>query len=455
MDNPFQTSRRGFLKLATGALAPIAGLSRFGAMNALAQQSPQSDYKALVCVFLFGGNDSHNMLVPQSAAQYNAYKAARGSLALPDVSAKLLPVTAKNGTPYALSDGLSAIHPLWQQQKLAVVANAGNIVQPTSRAQFLAGAVPVPSNLFSHSDQVIQMQTGTPSGTGGTGWAGRAADAMQPLNAGAVFAAAVSMSGQQIFCTGNAVQSASLLPGYDMSPSGMNPWPAAFADARKQQLQSILTMDSGLAVVQAANKVRQDGLTLSAMLKAASNGPQLATVFPGTQIGNQLKQVAQIIRMRATLGLKRQVFFCSLGGFDTHGGQAWAHWDLLKQLGAGMQAFYQATDEMAVADQVTTFLESEFGRTLQPSGSGSDHGWGSHFLVMGGAVKGGDVFGQFPDMALGGPSDCGNRGAFIPSTALDQYGATLAKWFGVSDPGLDAVFPNLKNFAVRDVGFLA
>jgi uncharacterized protein (DUF1501 family) len=455
MANSFPTSRRGFLKLATGALAPIAGLSRFGAMNALAQQAPQSDYKALVCVFLFGGNDSHNMIVPQGAAQFNAYKAARGSLALPDVSAKLLPVTAKDGTPYALSDGLSAIHPLWQQQKLAVVANAGNIVQPTTRAQFLGGAVPVPSNLFSHSDQIIQMQTGTPNGTGGTGWAGRTADAMQPLNANALFAAAVSMSGQQIFCTGNAVQSASLLPGYDMSPSGMNPWPQAFADARKQQLQSILTMDSGLAVVQAANKVRQDGLTLSAMLKAASNGPQLATAFPGTQIGNQLKQVAQIIGMRGALGLKRQVFFCSLGGFDTHGGQAWAHWDLLKQLGAAMQAFYLATDEMAVADKVTTFLESEFGRTLQPSGSGSDHGWGSHFLVMGGAVKGGDVHGQFPDMALGGPADSGNRGAFIPSTALDQYGATLAKWFGVSDPALDAVFPNLKNFAVRDVGFMA
>lgn len=435
-------------------MAPLAGLSRLGTINALAQQAPQPDYKALVCVFLFGGNDAHNMLIPQSAASFNAYKAARGSLALPDTNTTLLPITTSNGAPFAFNEGLSFVHPMWAQQKLAVVANVGNIVQPTSRAQYLTAGVPLPTNLFSHSDQVLQMQTATPGGSGGTGWAGRVADAMQPLNSGAQFAAAVSMSGQQVFCTGSVVQSASLLPGYDMTPSGMNVWPASAAAARQQSLQEILTMDSGLAVVQAANKVRQDGLNLSAMLKGAAGGTPLATVFPGTGIGAQLKQVAQIIKMRATLGLKRQVFFCSLGGFDTHGSQSWQQWDLFKQLSAAMQAFYLATEEMGIPDRVTTFTESEFGRTLQPSGTGTDHGWGSHYLVLGGAVQGGNLYGTFPDLSLGGPDDTGNRGALIPSTSLDQYGATLSKWFGVPDASLDAVFPSLKNFAVRNLGFV-
>ncbi|MFN7918987.1 MAG: DUF1501 domain-containing protein [Bryobacteraceae bacterium] len=444
-------SRRGLLRLATGAAAPLAGFARFGMMNAFAQ--PANDYKALVCVFLFGGNDGHNLLIPQATAQFNAYKSARGTLALPDTNTKLMPVTAKNGTPYALNDGFSSIQPLWAQGRLAAVANVGNIVQPTSRTQYLSGA-PVPTNLFSHSDQVLQMQTATPGGSGGTGWAGRVSDQVQNLNGAATFPASVSLSGQQIFCSGNVVQSASLIPGYDMLPYGMNIWPATAGTARLQSLQSILTMDSGLAMVQKANKVRQDALDLSAMLASAASGTPLQTVFPGTSIGNQLKQVAQILQLRNTLGMKRQVFFCSLGGFDTHGSQSWQQWDLFKQVGAAMLSFYQATQELGIADKVTTFLESEFGRTLQPSGTGSDHGWGNHFLVLGGAVNGGDVYGKFPDLSLGGPDDTGSRGALLPSTALDQYGATMAQWFGVPDASLDAVFPSLKNFSVRNLGFV-
>ena len=452
MRNRQNPSRRSFLRLATGTFVPLAGMARFGAMNALAQAP---DYKALVCIFLTGGNDGHNLVVPQTASQFNVYKANRGSLALPDNSASLLPITTKNGTPYAVNDGLSLIHSLWGQQKLAIVANAGTLVQPTTRAQYLASAVNVPANLFSHSDQIVQMQTATKGGGGGTGWAGRTADALQSLNGASTFPAAVSMSGQQIFCTGNIVQSASLIPGYDMTPYGMNIWPPTAGAARQAALQQVLTMDSGLAVVQAANKVRQDGLDLSAMLRSANVSQPIGTLFPGTSIGQQLKQIAQIIQLRGSIGIRRQVFFCSLGGFDTHGSQSWQQWDLLKQMSAAMSAFYQATQELGVANDVTTFTESEFGRTLQPSGSGSDHGWGSHFLVMGGAVKGGDLYGQFPNLSLGGPDDCGTRGTLLPTTSLDQYGATLSKWFGVPDAQLNSVFPNLQNFATRDLGFLS
>jgi len=264
------TSRRHFLR--TGAFAAAAGFSRFGMMNAFAQSA--SNYKALVCIFLFGGNDSHNMVVPQSQTAYNAYKTIRGSLALPDGNAKLLPVTAQNGTPYALTDGLSSIQPLWAQQKLAVVANVGMLVQPTTRTQYLAGSA-VPTNLFSHADQVIAMQAGNPFGSGGTGWAGRVADAVQSMNGAASFPASISMSGQALFCAGSIVQSASLIPGFDLSADGLNAWPASASAARLQGLQEVISFDSGLTLVQSANKVRQDALGLNAMLKAAGSGTPL------------------------------------------------------------------------------------------------------------------------------------------------------------------------------------
>jgi uncharacterized protein (DUF1501 family) len=444
-------SRRKFLRSA-GTAAAVAGLSRFGMMNALAQSA--SDYKALVCIFLFGGNDSHNMVVPLDANPYNAYKAIRGSLALPDGNAKLLPVSAVNGAAYGLNDGLTAIQPLWAQQKLAAVANVGMLVQPTTRTQYLGGAVTVPTNLFSHADQVIQMQAGNPNGSGGTGWAGRVADAVQTLNGASSFPPAISMAGSALFCAGSIVQSASLIPGFDLSLNGMNAWPASATAARLKGLQEVITFDSGMSLVQSANRVRQDALTLNSMLSSLSAGTPLSTQFPGTDIGNQLKQVADIIRLRASTGMNRQVFFCSLGGFDTHSGQSWGQWDLLRQVSEAALAFYYATIEMGVASGVTTFTESDFGRTLQPSGTGSDHGWGSHHIVLGGAVKGGDLYGTFPTMALGGPDDANTRGVLIPSTSLDQYGATMAKWFGVSAAAMPQVFPNLANFLVADLGFM-
>jgi uncharacterized protein (DUF1501 family) len=436
-------SRRTFLRLSGG------GMTSFGMMNAFAQQAPS--YKALVCVFLFGGNDGHNVIVPQTQSKYDAYRAIRGGLALPTGDAALMPVQTQNGTPYALNNGLAAIHSLWAQRKLAVVANMGMLVRPTTRSEFLAGSAPVPTNLFSHSDQVVQMQSGAPNTSSGTGWAGRVADAME--TPGATFPASISMSGPALFCTGNSVQSASLIPGFDLTQNGFTQWPPSAAEARKQAQQALLTFDNGLALVQAANKVMSDAQALNGMLKGLAGSP-LATLFPGTAIGRQLAEVAKIIKLRGSIGLTRQVFFCSLGGFDTHGGQSWMQWDLLRQLSEAMAAFYDATVELGVADQVTTFTESEFGRSLQPSGSGSDHGWGNHQIVMGGAVRGGEVHGTFPTLALNGPDDATGRGVMIPTTSMDQYGATLARWFGVPDSALNTIFPSLVNFSVRDVGFM-
>lgn len=435
-----------------GGLGGTALFSRLGRINALAQGAPP-DYKALVCIFLTGGNDGHNTVVPLTQSQFAAYKAARGSLALPDNNGALLPVEHVDGTPYGLNPGLTAIHPLWAQGRLAVLANTGMLVQPVDRQQFLAHAAPVPTNLFSHSDQIQQMQSGVPSTSGSSGWGARAVDAVQFMNGVSTFPPSISVTGPSLYCTGQIVQSASLLPGFNLDPSGMSLWPQTAADARKTGLQQVLEFDSGLALVQAANKIRKDALSLNAMMTGAS--ASVGTTFPGTNLGSQMLQVAKLIKLRATTGINRQVFFCSLGGFDTHGAQSWQHWDLLTQVAEAMAAFYQATVELGVADRVTTFTLSDFGRTLEPSGAGSDHGWGNHHLLMGGAVQGGRMYGTFPTLALGGPDDSGSRGAMIPSTSIDQYGATLARWFGVPTAQLSSVFPNIGNFATSDLGFFA
>jgi len=432
-------------------LGHTALLSFLGKVNVLAQAAPP-DYKALVCIFLSGGNDSHNMIVPLNGPDNLAYRAARGSLALPDGNGALIAVQNIDGVPYGLNPGLQALAPLWSQGALGVVANTGMLVQPVSRAEFLLNAKPVPTNLFSHSDQIQQMQSGVPSASGGTGWGGRAVDQVQGLNGAASFPSAVSISGPALFCKGSVIQSASLWPGFNLDASGMSLWPQTAADARKNGYQQILQFNSGLELIQVANHVRQDAIALNAMMSGAS--ATIGTPFPGTSLGQQLQQVAQLIKLRSSTGMSRQVFFCSLGGFDTHGSQSWQHWDLLRQLSEGLAAFYSATNELGVADRVTSFTLSDFGRTLQPSGTGTDHGWGSHQLVLGGAVQGGRIHGTFPTLALSGPDDAGSRGVLIPSTSIDQYGATMAAWLGVPPAQLTSVFPNLANFASPTLGFL-
>lgn len=447
-------SRRAFLQRAS-ALVGAASLAPLAAHG----QATPADYKALVCVFLLGGNDGHNTVVPLDSAPYAAYRVARGGLALPDGNTTLLPVSTPSGARYGLNSGLAAIAPLWAQGQLAVLANVGMLARPVTRAQVLAGTAQLPSNLFSHSDQIVQMQTADTNGSGGTGWAGRSVDEVKARNGTSRFPPAISMNGPALFCNSAGAASASLLPGFDLTPDGMSAWPASAAAAKTQALNEILTLTSGLSLVQAANQVRQDAVSLNRLLvdgaaggAGGGNGP---AGFPGTPLGQQLQQVARIIGLRDSTGITRQVFFCSIGGFDTHAGQSWQQWDLLRQVAESLAAFHSAMATMGLAKQVTAFTESEFGRTLQPSGTGTDHGWGNHHLILGGAVKGGDLYGTLPTPTLGGPQDAGSRGALIPGTSLDQYGATLARWFGVAPAGMARVFPNLARFAQADLGFMA
>ena len=433
-------SRRSFLKFGASGLA--FGLGRFGLINAHAAAGP--DYKALVGLFLFGGNDGNNLLVPNDTAGYADYQRARPVLALP--RAQLLPIQPRSvATPFGLHPRLGRLQALFASQRLAIAANVGTLERPVTRADLMSESAPVPPNLLSHEDQQLQWQAAELLGGKESGWGARLVDRLQPLSPSARFPPASSLAGASLFCEGARGGSAVVPTDGVSALAGIDP--TDLADPRVAALQQLLSLDSGVKLMQRANAGLQtairDARTLSAALASA---PALATRFPDTDLGRQLQQVARVISVRGVLGLQRQVFFAGLDGFDTHGEQLATQDQLFAILDQALGAFYDATVELGVASQVTTFTLSDFGRTLQPdSNGGSDHAWGNHHLVLGGAVRG-DLYGRFPTLALGGPDDGSEEGRWIPTTSVDQYAAALGRWFGVSDPDLAAVFPRLANF---------
>ncbi|HEY3836497.1 MAG TPA: DUF1501 domain-containing protein [Bryobacteraceae bacterium] len=439
---------------SVSALGALGGLAKFGEMNSLAAGS---GYQALVCIFLSGGNDGHNTVVPITTAQqnYNQYAQARGPLAVAQSS--LLPIANASDT-YGLHPSLVEIQGLYNQGKAAVLANVGMLVQPLTRTQYLSNnGVMIPAQLFSHSDQTGQWQSGIPTGLGSSGWGGRITDALQSQNTGAIFPAISSVGGCGLFCTGVQTSPASVPP----PPQGSSA-PTSMATlgglnaARSGGMQQLLQFDNGLKLVQAANTILVNGNNYANTLTGLLTTNKIKTVFPaGNPLASQLLTVANVMSVRAQLGLSRQIFFCSLGSFDTHSAQVETQGPLLKQLSQAVLAFYQATQELGIDSSVTTFTASEFGRTLNPSGNdGSDHAWGSHHFILGSGVVGGKFYGSFPLLALGGPNDANTRGTLIPTTAVDQYGGTLAQWFGVPQANLSTVFPNIANFGVSPLGFL-
>lgn len=442
-------SRRGFVKLGAASIASMA-LRRFGLLPALAQSSP-ADYRALVCVFLFGGNDSNNMIVPMDTSSFQQYTSIRGTLAL-STSDLTGQVYSASNAPYAFHAGLTELASLFSNKELAVVANVGTLVQPTTRSGYQNQSTPLPVNLFSHSDQQLQWQTSIPSGHSATGWAGRAADLMASQNA-STFPTFLSVAGNSLMGEGMSTQPIALAPGQSLDLKGFTT--SAASEARRSALENLLTLDTGVKLAQASNNVMSNSIADAQALDSALSKTSLQTTFPKTSLGAQMQQIAQIIQARDGLGMRRQIFFASLGGFDTHSGELNTLRMLYPQLSQALAAFNDALAELGVQNQVTTFTESDFSRTFQPTSSdGSDHAWGSHHLVMGGAVKGGDIYGQFPTFVLGGPNDADIRGRWIPTTAIDQYGATLCSWFGVQDADLPNVFPNFPNFGSTKLGLL-
>ena len=453
MPTPMRTSRREFIRQAAcsavGYGAVMSTVLDLHLINAAAQGAP--DYRALVCLFLFGGNDAGNMVVP-TGADYAAYAAARGVLALPEATS--LPISPANGDgrTWALHPSLAEVQTLFANRRLALVGNAGSLVAPVTRADYLANRASLPPQLFSHSDQQVQWQTSVPDGDGRTGWGGRTADLLRSLNGTSRVSMSISVAGTNRFQVGSEVFQYQVTSNGSISLSGYQHPPST--DPQSRAIDRMLVRAHTNVFENAYRGIVRNALDGDRLLASAlASAPALTTVFPTTSLGNQLRMIARLIGVRSQLEHNRQIFFCSVGGYDTHGGQLTSQTNLFRELSQALAAFYAATTELGVADRVTTFTASDFGRTYATNGQGSDHGWGSHHLVLGGAVRGGSIYGRMPVLAINGPDDT-RQGRWIPTTSVDEYSATLARWYGVSDTDLRLVLPNLGRFATSGLGFL-
>jgi len=458
-----RSTRRQFLRQSACAAVGMTAIGNtLFDLQRIAAAAPLVDSKSLVCIFLYGGNDGNNVIVPTLASDYAQYAAVRDALALPQTS--LLPLTPLAPTPgdsrqWGLHPSLKGLQGLCNAGHAALVGNVGPLVAPLSRDEYLNHSVAVPPQLFSHSDQTVHWQTSLPDQPARTGWGGRVADLLTSLNENARISMSISVAGTNTFQVGKVVTQYQVSPE---GPVGLTSYVPADqgADASSNAIRSLLARSYGNLFERGYSGIVKRALDNQELLSGALSGaPALTTQFPDTDLGTQLKMIAQLISVRETLGLRRQVFFCAGQGYDTHGGQVGTtaldgtQADLLTELDGALTAFDAAMNELHVADTVTTFTASDFGRTFIPNGDGSDHGWGSHHFVLGGAVKGGRIYGQLPTLAVGGPNDAGD-GRWIPTTSVDEYSATLARWFGVAQSDLPLVLPNLGRFATQDLGFM-
>lgn len=471
------TTRRDFIRssvCALGGMALASSIDTFGVVHALTPQAA-TDYKALVCVFLNGGNDGNNMLV--SLDQYTGpagsvvegYSNVRAASGLAIAQGNLLPISPLSGGSYGFHTNMPEMRDLFNQGKLAILCNNGPLVEPLTRTTYQNGTGKKPLQLFSHSDQVGLFQTAIANSVSQTGWAGRVADKINGLNGSATFPTNVSIAGVNLILTGVDTRQLAVA---DSNTSLANVLQLIMSGTSSEQASRLIsfnelrTLDNSFKLVKAASDTRSSSIQTDNALSSVN--PTLATVFPNTSIGRQLKQVALLIKactdQAAGINMKRQIFFTQIGGFDTHSAEINGQGNLLTQVSQAINAFYLATVELGIQDKVVTFTMSDFGRTFQPAGSGvttvgTDHAWGNHQLIVGGQVLGRTLYGTYPTLRLGGPDDTDGgsnpRGRWIPTTSVEQYAATLATWYGLSSADLTAVFPLIGRFSTPNLGFLA
>ncbi|MGE0189929.1 MAG: DUF1501 domain-containing protein [Steroidobacteraceae bacterium] len=446
--------------MSTTAFASAGMLSTMGEMqNATAATADTSGYKALVCVFLFGGNSSFNWLVPTSSAGYSTYAQSRSNLALSQSSLLPLNGAASDGFSYGLHPSCPEIQTLFNAGNATFICNVGTLVRPATVAQAKAGSVALPPQLFSHIDQQTLWQTSIADSAERYGWAGRVADLYYSQGVRSNLALNINVG------TANYWQDGRVTIPYVLGTAGAPTLDILNntgyrAGARRQASIDLLNqakVDSNPFVKEYA-AVRTNAIGKVSLVQNAFNSiGDLATPFPpflgDSDLGAQLHMVARTIKARSQFADGRQIFFVSMGGYDTHNGELATQASLLQILSKNLSSFWDAMGEVGMQSNVTLFTASDFGRSLGSNGDGSDHGWGGHSLVLGGAVQGGRYYGTMPSLAINGANDLGN-GRIVPTTSTDQVAATLTRWFGVADADLDSLFPNLPNFSSRNLGFL-
>lgn len=412
------------------------------------------DYKALICIFLYGGNDGDNTIVPRGSG-YASYVAQRTGLAIPQN--EILPINPLNGDgrEWGFSPRFGEMQNLFESGKLAVLGNVGPLVVPTTRTQFRNGSVPLPPNLFSHNDQQVQWQTSVSDDiTLATGWGGRMCDLMRAANGTWANFTSISLGGANTIGVGadtsiyHVSQQGTLgLSWYDDNPNT--------TDLKSQAINQILALNNNNEFENEFADIKKRAINSNRVISQALSSTQpITTVFPDTHLARQLKMIARLISARNNLSLQRQVFFCEMGGFDTHGEQTNTQPNLLQELSQAIGAFYNATIELGISDKVTTFTASDFGRSYRINGSGTDHAWGNHQFIVGGAVRGRQIYGQMPILQMDGPNDSWDNGRWIPTTPVDSYSATLARWFGATTSNMNTILPNLNRFPSSDLGFM-
>jgi uncharacterized protein (DUF1501 family) len=496
-------TRRDFIRraacAAVGTAAMTSAISDLRLMNAAVAQSSigPNDYKALVCIFLQGGNDSNNMIIPTSATQYAYYNATRTPvLAIPQSA--ILPVSSldTDGNTYGLHPSCPELQTLFGEGKLAFLFNTGTLVYPITLAQYSTNSVAKPPQLFSHADQQTQWQTSVPDQPPTTGWGGRCADLLNSVQPNAPISLMVTLAGANTFEIGNIVAQYSVstsgaisltLPTTPGGGANTNRLPAlmsllglpytnlqaqAYAGMAEQSINSASLLNNAISNTAASSYwTNVNTLTSVAGFPTKITPPLSGSAAFASTLSPQLQMVARLIAAGSTaaanggFGMKRQIFFCQVGGYDLHTGQTnytsngpnnvllGAHTNLLAELSQSMYAFQRAMEQLGLSNKVTSFTASDFGRTFPSNGQGSDHAWGSHHLILGGAVNGQRTYGQFPAFKVNSPNDLGT-GRWIPTTAIDQYFSTLATWFGVDPGNLSTVFPNIGRFPSSNLGFI-